>query len=76
MRPNLKKIKSKCDFFITSDSWITNDFKKIKNNYQGERYKWVGNENDEKSLLELKAVISFIMEDLTEFNGGSLDDVF
>ena len=55
----LKKIKKRCDLFITSDIWITEDFiKKSKN-----KYIWIGNIDNEIDFKKLKDICSLVLND-------------
>ena len=55
----LKKIKKRCDLFITSDTWITEDFiKKSKN-----KYIWIGNIDNEIDFKKLKDICSLVLND-------------
>ncbi len=58
----LKKIKKRCDLFITSNTWITEDFiKKSKN-----KYIWNGNINNEIEFQKLKDICSLVLNDHME----------
>jgi hypothetical protein len=71
----LKKIKKRCDLFITSNIWTTIDFvQKSKN-----KYLWTGNISNELDLKKLKDICSMILSDhrtLEEELKGLEDGVF